>query len=291
MLEGVGLHTGAQVGVTIEPAPPKTGIVFALEKEIVPLRQLIIESTELCVGVSTGKGTVKTIEHLLSAIFGCGLVNAFVRVLGPEIPILDGSARPFVEAFENAGFVRQAFKRRLAHVVKPVVVRQGDRWVGLWPKKEADPETLRMEIEIEFEHAAIGKQSLGLNLSPDLYRKLLAGARTFGFLKDVEAMVRKGLIRGASLENAVVWDDDRGVLNPEGLRYPNECVRHKALDAVGDLALLGYSIVGRYRAFKPGHTLNAMLVERLRRNPDFWELHEGLDLPQPSVGLEAVATR
>lgn len=289
-IEGVGLHTGAQVSVIIEPAPPRTGIVFTLETEKLPLHQLLIESTELCVGVSTGKSTIKTVEHLLSAIFGCGLVNAYIRVLGPEIPILDGSTAPFVEAFEKVGFDRQALKRQLAVVVKPVMIRQGDRWVGLWPKKAADPETLRMEIEIEFEHAAIGRQSLELNLCPNLYKKVLARARTFGFLKDVETMRRKGLIRGASLENAIVWDDDKGVLNPEGLRYPNECVRHKALDAVGDLALLGYPIIGRYRAFKPGHTLNAMLIKRLRCHSDSWELYEGLPLSEPSMGLCAVAT-
>lgn len=259
--------------------------------ERVPLRRLSIDSTELCVGVSTGRNSVKTVEHLLSAIFGCGLVNAVIRVQGPEIPILDGSARFFLEAFEKAGFVQQALKRQVAVITKPVVVTQGDRWVGLWPKNEADPDTLRMEIEIDFDHSAIGRQSLELNLSPEVYKSVLAGARTFGFLRDVETMRRKGLIRGASLENAVVWDDDRGVLNAEGLRYPNECVRHKALDAVGDLALLGYPIIGQYRAFKPGHTLNVMLIERLRRSPEVWEIHAGLPVSSSASELYAVATR
>ena len=263
-IKGTGLHTGACVGVSLEPAPPRSGITFALGSERFTLREATVRSTELCVGIAKGKKEIKTVEHLLSAIFGIGLTNVVVRVQGPEIPILDGSALPFFEVLERAGLVRQPARKQVAVVLKPVVVTLGDRWVSLWPRVEDDPRTLRIEVEVDFARSAIGRQSLELDVAPGIYRQELAPARTFGFLEDVEAMRSKGLIKGASLANAVVLDADAGVLNPEGLRFPDEFVRHKALDIVGDLSLVGYPLVGRYVAFKPGHALNVMMIERLR---------------------------
>ena len=290
-VKGIGLHTGARVAISLEPSPPRSGVVFVLGSESFSLRQALVRSTELCVGIAKGKKEVKTVEHLLSAIFGIGLTNVIVRVHGPEIPILDGSAMPFFEALEQAGLVRQHARTQVAVVLKPVVVTLGDRCVSLWPRGEGDPKTLRLEVEVDFSHPMIGRQFLKVDVTPENYGQALAPARTFGFLRDVEAMRSKGLIKGANLSNAVVLDAGAGVLNPEGLRFPDEFVRHKALDIVGDLSLLGYPLVGRYVATKPGHALNVMMIERLRSIQGAFVIEE-LDpfLVSADSSLLAVAT-
>ena len=267
---GVGVHTGRRVRLSIRPAPAGHGVVF-IRTDVkdrdnrVPVSGDAVVKTQLGTVISNAEGvTVSTIEHLLSAMCALGIDNATVELDGPEVPIMDGSALPFVQLLDRAGFRRQEAPQRYIQVLEPIEVVDGDKSARLLPC-----DRFEMFFEIEFDSAAIGKQAIDLVLDEETYRAELMSARTFGFVEEVEALRAIGLARGGSLENAVVLDGDR-VLNPEGLRYADEFVRHKALDAVGDLYVLGMPLLARFEGRKAGHGVNNLLVRALLARPEAW---------------------
>ena len=264
-LAGAGVHSNAPVSIVIQPAPINTGIVF-LRTGLPGGRERIIEArwdkvsmTELCTVIGRkDDATVATIEHLLAAFSGLGVDNAIVEIDGPETPIMDGSSAAFVDAIDQAGLVRQSAARRYIKVLKPVRVEHGGAFSELRPAASG----LSLDVEIDFAAGVIGRQKKRFDLTPDVFRRELSRARTFGFLRDVERLTKAGFALGASLENTVALDGER-VLNPEGLRYPDEFVRHKMLDAVGDLALAGLPLIARYKSFRGGHKMNVAVLEAL----------------------------
>jgi UDP-3-O-[3-hydroxymyristoyl] N-acetylglucosamine deacetylase len=275
-LSGVGVHSGAPINVTIHPAEADTGIVFvrtapgARDREV-RAEPRAVAATDFATVLGDKAGpVVSTIEHVLAALHGLGIDNAVVEVDGPEIPIMDGSAAPFVTAIDAAGVVSLAAGRRYLKVLKPVGVVAGSSYGELRPYDRG----FRLEVEIDFDHAAVGKQSLSLDLDPVTFRRQVARARTFGFTRDVQRLWDAGYALGASIENTVVVSDDR-ILNPEGLRFADEFVRHKALDALGDLALAGAPILGAYRSTRGGHRLNYAVLCALIADPSAWTMVEG----------------
>jgi UDP-3-O-[3-hydroxymyristoyl] N-acetylglucosamine deacetylase len=273
MCAGIGVHSGAHVRVALKPAPADTGIVFVRTdiREADPRISAHTEnvsSTLNCTTLGNEAGVeIATVEHLLSACAGLGIDNLVVEVDGPELPILDGSAAPFVQILSNAGLKAQTAPQRRIRIIEPVEVRMGAKRAALLPAEGFDG--LELDVTIRFADPAIGVQRRALRLTRDKFLTEIAEARTFGFLSDVEAMRANGLGRGASMNNAVVIDSGR-VVNPEGLRYEDEFVRHKLLDAVGDLALAGAPICGRFEADQPGHALNAQLLTALFETPEAW---------------------
>jgi UDP-3-O-[3-hydroxymyristoyl] N-acetylglucosamine deacetylase len=264
-LTGIGVHSGTPVKITLHPADIDTGIVFhriRLEggrERLIRAKHSMVSATELCTIIGDNPATsVATIEHLLAAFCGLGIDNAIVEIDGPEVPIMDGSAAPFVEAIDQVGITRQAAQRRYLKVLKPVRVEQGRAFAELRPFARG----FRLEVEIDFETPLIGRQKKLVDLDAGAFRTDLARARTFGFMKDVERLWKAGFALGASLENTVALGDDR-IVNPEGLRYTDEFVRHKTLDAVGDLSLAGAPILGWYRSYCGGHRLNVAVLQAL----------------------------
>lgn len=260
---GIGLHSGAPVNMTLRPAPEDSGIRFLrsdLEGEAgrIPVSPEAVTDTMLGTTVSNGKdGRVLTIEHLMAAFAGLGVDNAEVVLDAEEIPILDGSAAGFVLLVESAGLKRLNRPRRHIRIRQPVKVEDGEKRASLAPSGACE-----FEFEIDFPSPVIGRQRYGLKVTPESFRSEIARARTFGFLKDVDALRAMGLARGGSLDNAIVIDGDR-ILNPGGLRFHDEFVRHKLLDALGDLYVLGMPILGRYTGVRSGHALNNSLVRAL----------------------------
>ena len=269
---GVGVHSGRHVRLSIRPAAPGHGIVFVRtdvkdRDNRVPATGDAVVKTQLGTVISNEAGvTVSTIEHLMSALCALGVDNVLVELDGPEVPIMDGSALPFVQLLDRAGFRRQEKAQRYIEVLEPIEVTDGDKVARLLPC-----DRFEMFFEIEFASAAIGRQSVDLVVDEATYRTELMSARTFGFVEEVEALRAMGLARGGSLENAVVLDGDR-ILNEEGLRYPDEFVRHKALDAIGDLYVLGAPLLARFEGVKAGHGLNNVLVRALLARPDAWRV-------------------
>ena len=267
---GVGVHTGERVRLSIRPAPAGTGIVFVRtdvkdRDNRVPATAESVVSARLGTVIGNAKGvTVSTIEHLMAALSALGVDNAVVELDGPEVPIMDGSAMPFVALLDRAGFRRQEARQRVIEILKPVCVEEGDKSAAIYPC-----DRFEMFFEIEFPTAVIGRQSVDLVVTEDSFREELAGARTFGFLEEVEALRAAGLGRGASLDNVLVIDGD-SLINPEGLRFPDEFVRHKAMDAVGDLYVLGAQLLGRFEGRKAGHAINNRLCRELIARPDAW---------------------
>jgi UDP-3-O-[3-hydroxymyristoyl] N-acetylglucosamine deacetylase len=258
-MRGVGLHTGEPARVRLAPAPPDSGIVFARMDRggiEIPASHEYVVSSSLATTVAADGVSVSTIEHLLAALFGLGIDNARVEVHGPEIPILDGSAAPFVEAVREAGIVAQAAPRRPLHLKRPVTVRQGERTVLALPSDD-----LRISYAIDFAHPAIGYQAVTLRLDERIFAASIAPARTFCLLRDVNAMRDSGLALGGSLDNALVVGDD-GIMNGE-LRFRDEFVRHKVLDLIGDLALAGAPLRAHVIVFKGGHRMHAALVQKI----------------------------
>jgi len=260
---GTGVHSGAPVSLVVHPAPANHGIVFLRaapdgDAAEIPASFDLVSATELCtvVGDRTA-GAVSTVEHLLAALTAYGVDNALIEVDADEVPILDGSAWPFVDEIERVGLRRQETPRRYLKVLKPVMVERGASRGALLPF-----EGTRYEVEIDFDSALIGRQVYSFDLAADAFRRNIARARTFGFLSDVERLWAMGFARGASLENTVALGEGR-ILNPEGLRYPDEFVRHKVLDAIGDLSLAGLPILGLYRSVRPGHRLNLAVLQAL----------------------------
>lgn len=269
---GIGLHSGARVSMSLHPAAPDTGIVFRRtdvegSAASIPGRFDRVSDTRLCTTLSNEAGvSVSTVEHLMAALAGCGLDNVLVEVEGPELPIMDGSSEPFVFLIDCAGIVAQEAPRRAIRVLKPVSVEDGASKAQIEPW---DGSTIN--IELDFETAVIGRKSMFVDLMEDRFREDLSRARTFGFLHEVEALQAAGLARGGSLENAVVISGDT-VLNEDGLRFDDECLRHKALDCVGDLFLAGAPVVGHFHSERPGHAINNRLLRALFADRTAWEL-------------------
>jgi UDP-3-O-[3-hydroxymyristoyl] N-acetylglucosamine deacetylase len=271
---GVALHTGEETSIRLLPGRADAGYCFRrVDKPGAPLVKASVDNvvdTLLSTNLMANGASVKTVEHLLSALAGTGVDDAVIEVAGSELPILDGSALPFVEGIERAGLRELAAPKRMIRILEPISAGNGS---GLATFDPCDSSTdhFRLDFVIEFDHPAIGRQELGFVFSPAAYRREVAFARTFGFARQVEELRRSGLARGGSLDNAVVLDD-RGVLNPGGLRAPDEFVRHKVLDTIGDLSLLGVPILGAYRGYRAGHALNRLLGLEVLAHPERWEL-------------------
>jgi UDP-3-O-[3-hydroxymyristoyl] N-acetylglucosamine deacetylase len=269
---GIGVHSGLPTTVTLHPAEAGSGIVFLrcgtdgqADREL-RAHFRAVTATEFATVLGDHNGPlVSTTEHALAALHALGVDNAVVEVDGPEIPIMDGSAAPFVAAIEQAGIVALSETRRYIQVLKPVRVVTGDSYGELRPYLGG----LRIETEIEFDHPLIGRQTFAADIAPQIFRRDLARARTFGFMRDVAKLWGAGYARGASIENTVVVADDR-VLNPEGIRYPDEFVRHKVVDAIGDLALSGAPLIGAYRSKRGGHKLNHAVLTALMADRSAW---------------------
>ena len=268
---GIGLHSGAPVQLTLHPARLDTGIVFvrsdAGRGAEIPARAGHVSSTQLATTLGHNGSGVGTVEHLLAALYGLGIDNVRIELDGPEVPVMDGSAAPFVFLIRAAGIFEQRGARRMLRIRRPVEVRDGERVARIEPGRG-----FRISYHIDFQHPAIGRQSLpDFELSEGAFERELCRARTFGFLHEVQALWRAGLGRGGSLDNTIVLDE-RQVLNPEGLRMPDEFVRHKALDLVGDLALLGMPVEGRVRVVRGGHALHQKLMHALLETPGATEV-------------------
>lgn len=267
---GVGLHSGQPAGVTVHPAPTDHGIVFRRSDvtgadPMVPARWDLVEQTPLCTRLVNAAGvSVSTVEHLMAALAGCGIHNASVEVDGPEIPILDGSALPFVRAIVKAGLACTEAPLRAIRILRPIQVETASARAELRPA-----DTLHIDFEIDFAEAAIGRQTKSLCLANGAFVRDLSDSRTFCRFADVQAMRAQGLAQGGTLLNAVVFDGDR-VLSPGGMRHADEPVRHKMLDALGDLALAGAPILGRYVGHKAGHAVTNSLLRALFAQPDNW---------------------
>src|ERR1700756_5685259 len=266
--EGVGLHTGVYGHICLVPAPADTGIVFRR----VDLDNFLIEAEGHNVArVSYATSLMKqgvllsTTEHLLAAIYSCGIDNVFIEIDSIEVPILDGSAEPFMQMLEEAGTRRLRRKRRFLKILKALEVIEGDRRIGIYPADE-----FRVRCYVDFPHPLVGQQEVEMLVSPETFRHLLARARTFCFERDIEPLRSMGLIRGGSLDNAIVLTSD-GVMNGP-LRFPDEFGRHKALDLIGDLALAGLPLLGHVEAHKAGHALHTQLVSRLLADPTLWTI-------------------
>ena len=274
-VSGIGVHSGLPVTLTLHPADPNTGIVFVrsgaqgYDREIrADVRSVTATELQTVLGDASGP-LVCTAEHVLAALRGLGVDNVMIELDGPEVPILDGSAAPFVAAIDQVGIVTQAAPRRYIQVLKPVRVARDDAYGELRPYTRG----FRIEAEIEFANPLIGRQSVALDVEPESFRRELARARTFGFMSDVAKLWSAGYALGASFENTLVVTENR-VLNPDGLRFPDEFVRHKALDAIGDLALAGAPLLCAYRSVRGGHRLNHAVLSALIADPDAWALVE-----------------
>ncbi len=271
-IAGIGVHSGAPANLTLHPAEANSGIVFLrsgaegrADREL-QANYRSVTATEFATVLGDHNGpAISTTEHVLAALHGCGVDNAVVEVDGPEVPIMDGSAAPFVAAIDQAGIVVLAEQRRYIQVLKTVRVGKGESHGELRPHLRG----LRIETEIEFDHPMIGRQTVAMDVEPDTFRRDLARARTFGFMRDVSKLWSAGYALGASLDNTVVVAEDR-VLNAEGIRFPDEFVRHKAVDAIGDLALAGAPIIGAYRSVRGGHKLNHAVLSALMADRSAW---------------------
>ncbi|MGE7368229.1 UDP-3-O-acyl-N-acetylglucosamine deacetylase [Neorhizobium sp. NPDC001467] len=275
-LSGTGVHSGSQVSITFQPADAGTGIVFsrALADGTTAEYRAVssqVGNTDLCTVLGTNMArSVATIEHVMAAIYALGLDNLVVEVEGAEMPIMDGSSYPFIEAIEQVGIVNLGVKRRYIRIVKPVRIDAGASWSEFRPY-----DGTRFEVEIDFDSPLIGRQSWKGDLTASVFRSELSRARTFGFMRDVERLWAAGYALGSSLENSVVIGDDNTVVNVEGLRYAkDEFVRHKTLDAVGDLALAGAQFIGCYRSYRGGHKMNANALKALLSDPTAYEIVE-----------------
>lgn len=268
---GIGLHTGERVRLALQPATAGSGIVF-VRSDITDTDNRIVVSPAAVTAVRLGTTisndsgvSVSTVEHLMAALAGLGVDDVVIEIDGPELPVMDGSSQPFVELLEQVGLVEHAVPRRAIQVLKPIVIEDEDRRASFLPAVKPI-----IEVDIQFEHAAVGRQSCMFEVEPAIFSDDIAAARTFGFRKDYEALLEAGLARGGSMDNAVVLND-AGIENPEGLRFDDEFVRHKALDALGDLYLAGAPIIGRYYANRPGHGINNQALRALMDDPTAWK--------------------
>jgi UDP-3-O-[3-hydroxymyristoyl] N-acetylglucosamine deacetylase len=287
-LSGIGVHSGLPATLTMQPAKAGTGIVFVrCGSDGQPDREIradvrAVTATEFATVLGDDSGPLcSTAEHVLAALAGLGIDNAIVEIDGVEAPIMDGSAAPFVAAIDLAGVAVLPVPRRYIKILKPVRVAMGDSYGELRPYRRG----FRVDLDIEFDHPLIGRQQISLNVNSDSFRRELARARTFGFMRDVAKLWNAGYALGASFENTLVVTDSR-VLNPEGLRFADEFVRHKALDAIGDLALAGAPLIGAYRSVRGGHRLNHAVLSALMADSSAWTLVEDREA-RPEIRLGA----
>jgi UDP-3-O-[3-hydroxymyristoyl] N-acetylglucosamine deacetylase len=269
-VEGVGLHTGKPASLEFCPAPPNSGIQF-IRSDLPgrPRLQVLahkVQATSMATTIGGEFFSVSTVEHCLSALSALRIDNLFIELLGPEIPIVDGSAIPYLSALVSVGFFEQDFPREYLYVTKSIEFTEGDKVARVTPYNG-----LRISCEIDFNHPSIGKQSFDLEINENTFTNEIASARTFGFLKDVEALQKRGLALGGSLQNAIVLDEEK-ILNEEGLRYSDEFVRHKVLDALGDLVTLGHPLMGHLQLEKTGHDLMNKFVKKILNSPECYNL-------------------
>ena len=280
---GVGLHSGKKVYLTLRPAPVDTGVVFVrtdLEPAVhIKAHPENVQDTTLCTALVQGDVRVATVEHLMSALAGLGIDNVFVELSAAEVPIMDGSAGPFVFLIQSAGIADQSAAKKFIRIKKEVSVADGDKFASFIPH-----EGFKVSLAINFDHPVFArqKQTASIDFSTTSFVKEVSRARTFGFMKDLETMRERNLALGGSLDNAIVVDDYR-ILNEEGLRYEDEFVKHKILDVIGDLYQTGFSLIGEFRGYKSGHGLNNLLVRELLATPDAWEMvtFEGEEATSP----------
>ncbi|KQR33530.1 UDP-3-O-[3-hydroxymyristoyl] N-acetylglucosamine deacetylase [Rhizobium sp. Leaf155] len=284
-LKGIGVHSGNPASMTFQPAEAGTGIVFSRTLEngtVVEVKAVSanVGNTDLCTVIGRSPAqSVATVEHVMAGIYAMGIDNLIVEVDGPEVPIMDGSSAPFIEAIESVGIVNLGVKRRYIRVTKPVRIDAGASWAEFRPY-----DGTRFEVEIDFDTPLIGRQTWKGDLTAETFKNELSRARTFGFMRDVERLWAAGYALGSSLENSVVISDDHTVINMEGLRYEKEeFVRHKTLDAVGDLALAGAQFIGCYRSYRGGHKVNANALKALLSDPTAYEIVEAPAARQPVV--------
>jgi UDP-3-O-[3-hydroxymyristoyl] N-acetylglucosamine deacetylase len=283
---GTGLHTGSTVSIVLKPAPEDTGIVFRRtdkagnDAEIEALVENVVEAT-LCTTLGNGHGIkIATVEHLLAALAGCRIDNVYVEVDGPEMPIMDGSAAPFVFLIECAGVLEQTKTRRVIEVLKRIEIFDDGREASLSPG-----DGFSIGFKIDFDSDAIGKQDKSVRMVNGTFKGEISRARTFGFAEEVDQLRKMGLARGGSLDNAVVVSGDK-ILNEEGLRYDDEFVRHKILDCIGDLYLAGAAISGHFQGFRSGHAMNHAIVRALLLDPTAWRYEGANDIPtEPKLML------
>jgi UDP-3-O-[3-hydroxymyristoyl] N-acetylglucosamine deacetylase len=285
---GVGVHSGLPVSLTLGPAPIDAGFIFVragldgADREVQAVAESVI-ATEFATVLGDRNGPlVSTSEHVLAALRGMGVDNATIEIDGPEVPIMDGSAAAFVAAIDQAGIVAQSAARRFIQVLKPVQATIGESFAELRPHAGG----FRAEVEIDFTNPVIGQQSYTLDLSPERFRREIARARTFGCMNDVAGLWSAGFALGASFENTVVFDEER-LLNTEGLRYADECARHKVLDVVGDLALAGLPLLGAYRSVRGGHKINHAVLKALLADRTAWRVLESDAVRRPRAYAEA----
>lgn len=296
-LKGTGVHSGAPVSLVLHPATADTGVRFLISKRgkivaDIPAHVDHVKNLTLCTVLGDDRGaTISTVEHLLSALRGLCVDNCYVEIDSKEVPIMDGSAAAFVAAIDSVGIKELSTPRKFIKILKPVRVEDGDSWGEIVPYSG-----FKLDVEIDFKSPLIGRQRMSLELNPGAYRHELARARTFGFMSDVEKLWKAGLALGASLDNTVAIGEDR-IINPDGLRYPQEFVRHKMLDAVGDLTLAGAPLLGAYRSVRGGHKLNARVLQSVFADDEAWTLVHAprvrdpyLVDTAPSLGMAMYAT-
>ena len=267
---GVGLHTGKKISLTLKPAPSNSGIVFKrtdIESASIKASLENVFDTRLSTSLSNNEIKISTVEHLLSALAGIGIDNAIVELDGPEVPIMDGSARPFVFMIQSAGIQEQSEAKRFIKIKKTIEVKQDEKWAKIEPF-----DGFKVAFTIDFDHPAFSEtsQSSEIDFSSVSYLSQVSRARTFGFAKDIELLRKNNLALGGSVNNAIVIDDYK-VVNEEGVRFQDEFVKHKILDAIGDLYLLGHGLIGSFSAYKSGHHLNNLLLRELINNVHAWE--------------------
>lgn len=288
-LEGVGLHSGQRVTLRLVPAPVESGLVFVRtdlpDRPVIPVRSEYVVDTSLATTLAVGKARIGTVEHLLAALSGLGIDNLRIELDGPEVPIVDGSAEPFARLISEVGIRTQDEYKKFIVIKRSVTVADGDKYATFSPARR-----FRIDCTIDFKHPLISDQQFILEFSDRSFVREVARARTFGFLRDVDRLRQMGLARGGSLDNAVVVDDF-AILNPEGLRFPDEFVRHKLLDALGDVALLGRPVIGALTAYKTGHGLNQRLVAKVLSDPSNFEVvrARGRDLSNASLEVNDLA--
>ncbi len=290
-LTGIGLHSGIQTTVTLRPATAGIGVIFHRTdlKQAVSIEALAsnVVNTRLSTTIGKQGGTVATIEHIMAALRGCGIDNIHININGPEVPIMDGSAAPFVNEILRTGIQTLPSLRKFIVVRKPITITENDKKISIIPSRY-----FRVSFDMRFNHPCISNQFKSTKCTEESFRTDISSARTFGFLAEVEMLKANGLAQGGSLENAVVIANDR-ILNEEGLRFEDEFVRHKILDTIGDTYLAGHSIIGHVKAYKSGHELNHRLVSELLSRKDCWEFSDGIErfsIPNPfSLSMPGLA--
>ena len=270
-ITGIGLHTGNNVSMTLNPAPPNTGFVFRVKKDksTVFIKAIYsnVHSTELCTLLSDGNGNnISTVEHILSALHGLEIDNVYIDLDSNEVPVCDGSSIIFINSLKKNGFQSQDNFKKFIKIKKVIEVKDNEKIARVSPFDQT-----MITCNVEYPHKCIGKQSISLTLTPDLYETQISSARTFGFIRDVDKLKEKGLILGGSLDNAIVLDEEK-VLNKDGLRFTDEFVRHKVLDFIGDISLAGHKIIGSFYTSHTGHELNLKLLKEIFSSNDNWEL-------------------